>query len=85
MSRRPRRNHAASFRAKVALAALKGEKTLGGWRSNSMCMPTRGPRRALFAGRGGTRSHSRKSQLLEGAAGVFSGEASLSQLMQPSM
>ncbi len=28
MARRPRRNHAAAFKAKVALAALKGEKTL---------------------------------------------------------
>ncbi len=28
MSRRPRRNHTGSFKAKVALAALKGEKTL---------------------------------------------------------
>ena len=26
--RRPRRNHAAAFKAKVALAALKGDKTL---------------------------------------------------------
>ena len=26
--RRPRRNHTASFKAKVALAALKGDKTL---------------------------------------------------------
>jgi len=25
MSRRPRRNHTATFKAKVALAALKGE------------------------------------------------------------
>jgi transposase-like protein len=29
MTRRPRRNHTAAFKAKVALAALKGEKTLG--------------------------------------------------------
>jgi transposase len=29
MSRRPRRNHSPTFKAKVALAALKGEKTLG--------------------------------------------------------
>ncbi len=29
MSRRPRRNHAPAFKAKVALAALKGEATLG--------------------------------------------------------
>ena len=28
MSRRPRRNHAPAFKAKVALAAVKGEATL---------------------------------------------------------
>ena len=28
MSRRPRRNHTPAFKAKVALAAIKGEKTL---------------------------------------------------------
>jgi len=28
MMRRPRRNHAAAYKAKVALAALKGDKTL---------------------------------------------------------
>jgi len=28
MSKRPRRNHAPAFKAKVALAAVKGEKTL---------------------------------------------------------
>jgi transposase-like protein len=28
MSRRPRGNHTAAFKAKVALAAIKGEKTL---------------------------------------------------------
>ena len=28
MSRRPRRNHTSAFKAKVALAAVKGEKTL---------------------------------------------------------
>jgi transposase-like protein len=30
MSKRPRRNHAPAFKAKVALAAIKGEKTLAG-------------------------------------------------------
>ena len=29
MSRRPRRNHSPAFKAKVALAALKGDATLG--------------------------------------------------------
>ena len=28
MTRRPRRNHSAAFKAKVALAALKGDKTM---------------------------------------------------------
>ena len=28
MTRRPRRNHSAQFKAKVALAAIRGEKTL---------------------------------------------------------
>ena len=28
MTKRPRRNHTPAFKAKVALAALKGEKTL---------------------------------------------------------
>jgi transposase-like protein len=28
MSRRPRRNHTAAFKAKVALAAVKGDRTL---------------------------------------------------------
>lgn len=28
MTRRPRRNHTPAFKARVALAALKGEKTL---------------------------------------------------------
>ena len=29
MTRRPRRNHSPAFKAKVALAAIKGEQTLG--------------------------------------------------------
>jgi transposase len=28
MSRRPRRNHTAAFKAKVAIAAIKGERTI---------------------------------------------------------
>ena len=29
MSRRPRRNHTPAFKAKVALAAVKGDRTIG--------------------------------------------------------
>ena len=29
MNRRPRRNHTPAFKAKVALAAIKGDRTLG--------------------------------------------------------
>ena len=29
MTKRPRRNHSPAFKAKVAIAAIKGEKTLG--------------------------------------------------------
>jgi transposase len=61
MSRRPRRNHTAAFKAKVALAAIKGESTLSELAQQfdvhanqiTQC----------------------KGQLLEGAAGGFGGEA----------
>jgi len=61
MSRRPRRNHTAIFKAKVALAAIKGEKTL-----------------SELAGQFDVHANQItqwKSQLLEGAAGVFGSEA----------
>lgn len=29
MARRPRRNHTAAFKSKMALAAVRGEQTLG--------------------------------------------------------
>ena len=61
MSKRARRNHAPAFKAKVALAAMKGEKTLADLaqqfdiHSNQITQW--------------------KAQLLEGAAGVFGAEA----------
>jgi transposase len=60
MSRRPRRNHTATFKAKVALTAIKGEKTLSELAEQFDVHANQ--------------ITQWKSQLLEGAAGVF-GEA----------
>ena len=57
MSRRPRRNHTATFKAKVALAAIKGEKTLAELAQQFDVHPNQ--------------ITSWKAQLLDGAAGVF--------------
>jgi transposase len=61
MSRRPRRNHTAAFKAKVALTAIKGEKTLS--------------ELAQLFDVHANQITQWKSQLLEGAVGVFGGEA----------
>jgi transposase-like protein len=61
MSRRPRRNHTAAFKAKVALAAVKGEKTLAELAQIFDVHPNQ-----ITQG---------KAQLLEGATGVFGSEA----------
>ncbi|MBB5061224.1 transposase [Granulicella aggregans] len=61
MSRRPRRNHTAAFKAKVALAALKSEKTL---LELAQQFDVHANQITQW-----------KSQLLEGAAGVFGGES----------
>ena len=60
MARRPRRNHSPAFKAKVAVAAIKGEKTLIELAQNFDVHPNQ-------------IKHWR-DQLLEGATGVF-GEA----------
>ena len=61
MSRRPRRNHPAEFKSKVALAAIRGEKTLSELAEQF----------DIHA----NQITQWKSQLLEGAIGVFGGEA----------
>ncbi len=61
MSRRPRRNHTSTFKAKVALAAIKGDKTLSELAEQFDVHANQ--------------ITQWKSQLLEGAAGVFGGEA----------
>ena len=57
MTKRPRRNHAPAFKAKVALAALKGEKTLAELAQQFDVHPNQ--------------ITPMEGQLLEGAAGVF--------------
>lgn len=61
MTRRVRRNHSPAFKAKVALAAIKGEKTLADLAQQIDVHPNQ--------------ITQWRSQLLEGAAGVFGSEA----------
>ena len=60
MSKRPRRNHSPAFKAKVARAAVRGEKTLAELAQQFDVHPNQ--------------ITTRKAQLLEGAAGVFGSE-----------
>ena len=60
MNRRPRRNHTAAFKAKVALAAIKGEMTLAQLAEHFDVHPNQ--------------ITTWKAQLLEGAEGVFGAE-----------
>ena len=62
MTRRSRRNHTAGFKAKVALAAIKGEQTLSELAELFDVHPNQ--------------ITNWKAQLLEGAAGVFGSGAS---------
>jgi hypothetical protein len=51
MTKRPRRNHIAAFKAKVALAALKGAKTLTDLaqdRADSVCLTSFPPKKSGF-------------------------------------
>ena len=57
MSKRPRRNHSPAFKAKVALAAVKGEKPLAELAQQFDVHPNQ--------------ITTWKAQLLDGAAGVF--------------
>jgi len=60
MSKRPRRNHSPAFKARVALAAVKGEKTLAELAQQYDVHPN------LI--------NQWRSRLLEGAADVFGAE-----------
>jgi transposase len=59
MTKRPRRNHSADFKAKVALAAIRGEKTLIELSQQFDVHPNQ--------------IKQWKDQLLDGASGVFGG------------
>ena len=62
MARRPRRNHSPAFKAKVAVAAIKGEKTLIELAQDFDVHPNQ--------------IKQWRDQLLEGATGVFGKAAS---------
>ncbi|WP_298290569.1 IS3 family transposase [Novosphingobium sp.] len=70
MSRRPRRNHSPAFKAKVALAAVKGEKTLA---ELSQLSDVHANLITTW-----------RTQLLEGAAGVF-GADSTTEAAEPAI
>ena len=57
MTKRPRRNHSPAFKAKVAIGAIKGEKTLAELAQQFDVHPNQ--------------ITQWRSQLLEGASGVF--------------
>ena len=61
MTKRPRRNHTPAVKAKVALAAVKGDKTLAELAQHFDIHPNQ--------------ITQWKAQLLDGAAGVFGSEA----------
>ena len=71
MTRRTRRNHTPAFKAKVALAAIKGEKTL----SELAQLFDVHPNQIIDW----------KGRLLEGAAGVFGGDASSAPAPAPTV
>ena len=50
MARRPRRNHSSAFKAKVALAALRGDRQWLSWLSGSMFTPIKLPVEDPIAG-----------------------------------
>ena len=60
MSKRPRRNHSAAFKAKVALAAVRGDKTVAEIAQQYEVHPTQ--------------VTDWRRQLLERAADVFGGD-----------
>ena len=59
--KKPRRNHSPAFKARIALEALRGEKTVAEISAQHQVHPTQ--------------VTSWKTQLLENAAAIFGGEA----------
>ena len=66
MTRGPRRNHGPAFKAKVALAAIKGERTLTELAQQFDVHPNQ--------------ITQWRSQLMEGASGAFGADATAEEL-----
>ncbi len=71
MTKRTRRNHSPAFKAKVALAAIEGEKTLAELAQTHDVHPNQ-----ITAW---------KAQLVEGAAGLFNGPAAAAKEAAPAV
>lgn len=71
MTKRTRRNHSPAFKAKVALAAIKGEKTLADLAQTHDVHPNQ--------------ITTWKAQLLEGAAGLFGGTGPVAREAAPAV
>ena len=80
MSRRPRRNHTPAFKAKVALAAIKGDERWLSWHSSSTFTPIRSQLESAAGGRGGRRVRAGSAEPATPAVDVKSLHAKIGEL-----
>ncbi len=78
MSRRPRRNHSAEFKAKVALAAVRGDRTLSELASQFDVHPNQITQWKMYV----VKTSGTKGEPLKRATWTLTGSGS-SQICQP--